>query len=58
MESSGSIRIRPYHVPDRGPLLLLGPLAQPLLNTDPTGATACNVSGPGTIPPPGSVTPG
>jgi phospholipase C len=33
-------------------------LAQRLLTTDPTGATACNVSGPGTIPPPGSVTPG
>jgi phospholipase C len=33
-------------------------LAQPLLTTDPAGATACNVSGPGTIPPPGSVTPG
>jgi phospholipase C len=30
-------------------------LAQPLLETDPT-ALACNVSGPGTIPPPGSVT--
>ena len=32
------------------------PLAQPLLDTDP-GALACNVSGPGTIPPPGSVSP-
>jgi len=32
------------------------PLAQPLLNVDP-GALACNTSGPGTIPPPGSVTP-
>jgi phospholipase C len=32
-------------------------LAQPLLNVDPS-ALACNVSGPGTIPPPGSVTPG
>ncbi len=32
------------------------PLAQPLLATDP-GALACNVSGPGTIPPPGSVSP-
>jgi len=31
-------------------------LAQPLLDTDPS-ALACNVSGPGTIPPPGSVTP-
>ncbi len=32
------------------------PLAQPLLATDP-GALACSTSGPGTIPPPGSVTP-
>jgi phospholipase C len=32
-------------------------LAQPLLDVDPS-ALACNVSGPGTIPPPGSVTPG
>jgi phospholipase C len=32
-------------------------LAQPLLNVDPS-ALACNVSGPGAIPPPGSVTPG
>ncbi len=32
------------------------PLAQPLLDTDPN-ALACNVSGPGTIPPPGSVSP-
>ena len=32
-------------------------LAQPLLSVDPS-ALACNVSGPGTIPPPGSVTPG
>ena len=32
------------------------PLAQPLLDTDPS-ALACNVSGPGTIPPPGSVSP-
>jgi phospholipase C len=32
------------------------PLAQPLLATDP-GAMACSVSGPGTIPPPGSVSP-
>jgi phospholipase C len=31
-------------------------LAPPLLETDP-GALACNVSGPGAIPPPGSVTP-
>lgn len=30
------------------------PLARPLLDTDP-GALACNVTGPGTIPPPGSV---
>ncbi len=33
-------------------------LAQPLLTTDPVGAAACDVSGPGTIPPPDSVTPG
>jgi hypothetical protein len=32
-------------------------LAKPLLNVDPS-ALACNVSGPGTIPPPHSVTPG
>jgi phospholipase C len=32
-------------------------LAQPLLEIDPS-ALACNVSGPGTIPPPGSVTTG
>jgi phospholipase C len=31
------------------------PLASPLVDTDPS-ALACNVSGPGTIPPPGSVT--
>jgi phospholipase C len=31
-------------------------LAQPLLDTDPS-ALACNTSGPGTIPPPGSVSP-
>jgi phospholipase C len=31
-------------------------LAQPLLVTDP-GALSCSTSGPGTIPPPGSVTP-
>jgi phospholipase C len=32
-------------------------LAEPLLDTD-SSALACNTSGPGTIPPPGSVTPG
>ena len=32
------------------------PLAQPLLDTNPN-ARACDVTGPGTIPPPGSVTP-
>jgi phospholipase C len=31
-------------------------LARPLLDTDP-GALACSVSGPGVIPPPGSITP-
>ena len=31
------------------------PLACPLLDTDP-GALVCDVTGPGTIPPPGSVT--
>jgi hypothetical protein len=31
------------------------PLARPLAATDP-GALACSVTGPGTIPPPGSVT--
>jgi phospholipase C len=31
-------------------------LAQPLLDTDP-GSLSCSVSGPGTIPPPGSVSP-
>jgi phospholipase C len=31
-------------------------LARPLLTADPKGATACNVHGPGRIPPPGSVT--
>jgi phospholipase C len=42
----------------RRPTFLTPPqLAQPLLDTDP-GALACNTSGPGTIPPPGSVTPG
>jgi hypothetical protein len=30
-------------------------LAKPLVDTDPS-ALACSVSGPGTIPPPGSVT--
>jgi phospholipase C len=41
----------------RRPAFLAPPkLAQPLLDTDPS-ALACNVSGPGTIPPPGSVTP-
>jgi phospholipase C len=33
-------------------------LAKPLLATNPVSALACNTSGPGTIPPPGSVTPG
>jgi phospholipase C len=41
----------------RRPAFLSPPtLAQPLLNTDPS-ALACSVSGPGTIPPPGSVSP-
>jgi phospholipase C len=31
-------------------------LAQPLLDTDP-GSLSCSVTGPGTIPPPGSITP-
>ncbi len=31
-------------------------LARPLLDTDP-GSLACSVSGPGTIPPPGPVSP-
>jgi len=31
-------------------------LAQPLVDVDPN-ALACDVSGPGTIPPPGSVSP-
>ncbi len=40
----------------RHPAFLTPPaLAQPLLAVDP-GALACNTSGPGTIPPPGSVT--
>ena len=33
-------------------------LAKPLLAAHPTSALACNNTGPGTIPPPGSVTPG
>jgi len=33
------------------------PLTKPLLDADPLGALACEVLGPGTIPPPGSVTP-
>ena len=42
----------------RRPAFLAAPtLAQPLVDTDPS-ALACNVSGPGTIPPPGSITPG
>ena len=41
----------------RCPAFLRPPqLAQPLLDTDP-GALACSVTGPGTIPPPGSVSP-
>jgi phospholipase C len=41
----------------RSPAFLTPPkLAQPLLDTD-LGALACNTSGPGVIPPPGSVTP-
>ena len=41
----------------RYPAFLTPPtLARPLVDTDPN-ALACNVSGPGTIPPPGSVTP-
>ena len=31
-------------------------LAQPLLDTDP-GSLSCSITGPGTIPPPGSVSP-
>jgi hypothetical protein len=31
-------------------------LAQPLLLTHPKSAVACGTTGPGTIPPPGSVT--
>jgi phospholipase C len=39
------------------PAFLVPPrLARPLLVTDPTGAVACDASGPGTIPPRGSVT--
>jgi phospholipase C len=41
----------------RYPAFLRPPgLAQPLVDTDPN-ALACNTSGPGTIPPPGSVSP-
>ena len=41
----------------RRPHFLTPPkLAQPLLDTDP-GALACSTTGPGVIPPPGSVTP-
>ena len=41
----------------RHPAFLRPPLlAQPLVATDPA-ALACNVSGPGTVPPSGSVTP-
>jgi phospholipase C len=41
----------------RRPAFLHPPaLAKPLLDTDPS-ALSCNTSGPGTIPPPGSVTP-
>ena len=41
----------------RRPAFLRPPkLAEPLLGTDP-GALSCSTSGPGTIPPPGSVTP-
>jgi phospholipase C len=32
-------------------------LAQPRLTSDPLGALACELTGPGTIPPPGSVSP-
>jgi hypothetical protein len=40
----------------RRPAFLRPPrLAAPLLGTDP-GALACDTSGPGVIPPPGSVT--
>jgi phospholipase C len=31
-------------------------LAQPLLTSDPLGTLACEIRGPGTIPPPGSIT--
>ncbi len=42
---------------DRRPAFLTPPpLAKPLLDVDPS-ALSCNTSGPGTIPPPGSVTP-
>ena len=41
----------------RGPAFRTPPrLAAPLLDTDPA-ALACDASGPGVIPPPGSVTP-
>jgi hypothetical protein len=41
----------------RRPHFLTPPkLAQPLLDTDPS-ALACSTTGPGVIPPPGSVTP-
>jgi len=41
----------------RWPAFLRPPkLAEPLLDTDPS-ALACSVSGPGTIPPPGSISP-
>ncbi len=47
------------HMIDRHRPAFLDPpvLAKPLADIDP-GALACSVSGPGTIPPPGSVTPG
>ena len=47
------------HMIDRHRPVFLDPpvLAEPLADTDPS-ALACSVSGPGTIPPPGSVTPG
>ena len=42
---------------DRRPAFLTPPrLAEPLLDTDPS-ALACSTTGPGTIPPPGSVSP-
>jgi len=44
---------------DLAPPAFLTPpaLARPLLDVD-LGALACSVAGPGTIPPPGSVSPG